>query len=54
MHPDRFLHVDGTRLADATGATVVLRGYNVGGFLNMEVSGPKVKKTTPHVDGEPG
>ena len=23
-------------LADATGATVVLRGYNIGGFLNME------------------
>jgi len=36
MHPDRFLRVDGARLADATGATVVLRGYNVGGFLNME------------------
>ncbi len=36
MHPDRFLRVDGTRLADATGATVVLRGYNIGGFLNME------------------
>jgi hypothetical protein len=34
MHPDRFLHVDGTRLADAPGATFVLRGNNAGGFLN--------------------
>jgi len=36
MSPDRFLKVSGDRLVDATGRTVVLRGYNIGGFLNME------------------
>ena len=36
MHQDLFLNVSGNRLVDATGATVVLRGYNIGGFLNME------------------
>lgn len=36
MSPDRFLKVSGDHLTDATGRTVTLRGYNVGGFLNME------------------
>jgi hypothetical protein len=36
MSPDRFLSVRGDRLVDAAGRTVVLRGYNIGGFLNME------------------
>src|SRR6185437_697770 len=36
MNRDRFLHVEGDRLVDAAGRTVVLRGYNIGGFLNME------------------
>jgi endoglucanase len=36
MHPDRFLKISNERIVDATGATVTLRGYNIGGFLNME------------------
>jgi len=36
MNSDRFLTVKGDRLVDATGRTVALRGYNIGGFLNME------------------
>jgi len=36
MNNDRFLTVKGDRLVDATGKTVTLRGYNIGGFLNME------------------
>ncbi|RZS79006.1 aryl-phospho-beta-D-glucosidase BglC (GH1 family) [Motilibacter rhizosphaerae] len=32
----KALHVEGTRLVDGTGATVVLRGFGLGGFLNME------------------
>jgi aryl-phospho-beta-D-glucosidase BglC (GH1 family) len=36
MSPDRFLKVSGDRLVDANGRAVVLRGYNIGGFLNME------------------
>jgi endoglucanase len=31
-----MLRVDGTRIVDASGTSVILRGYNVGGFLNME------------------
>ena len=31
-----FLSVAGDRLTDASGNVVVLRGYNIGGFLNME------------------
>ena len=36
MNKNGLLKVSGTRLVDADGATVSLRGYNVGGFLNME------------------
>lgn len=36
MNADRFLTVEGDHLTDATGKTVALRGYNIGGFLNME------------------
>src|SRR5688572_16865368 len=36
MNADRFLTVKGDRLVDGTGRSVVLRGYNIGGFLNME------------------
>lgn len=36
MNKDRFLSVRGDKLVDATGKTVTLRGYNIGGFLNME------------------
>jgi hypothetical protein len=36
MNNDRLLTVKGDRLVDATGKTVTLRGYNIGGFLNME------------------
>ena len=36
MNADRFLRVQGDRLVDASGRAVVLRGYNIGGFLNME------------------
>ncbi|HVZ45845.1 MAG TPA: glycoside hydrolase family 5 protein [Ramlibacter sp.] len=36
MESDRFLQVAGDRFVDAAGRTVVLRGYNIGGFLNME------------------
>ena len=30
------LSVQGDRIADAAGHTIVLRGYNVGGWMNME------------------
>ena len=30
------LSVQGDRIVDAAGSTVVLRGYNVGGWMNME------------------
>ncbi len=33
---ERFLRVEGDRLVDRSGSTVVLRGYNVGGWMNME------------------
>ena len=36
MGNDRFLKVAGDRLVDAAGRHVVLRGYNIGGHLNME------------------
>ena len=36
MNDSDFLRVSGTRLVDAAGRDVVLRGYNVGGSLNME------------------
>src|ERR1035441_4298061 len=36
MNSDRFLTVKGDSLADASSNTVALRGYNIGGFLNME------------------
>jgi endoglucanase len=36
MHSNRFLKISNERIVDATGATVALRGYNIGGFLNME------------------
>lgn len=36
MPGDRFLSVTGNRLTDAAGRTVVLRGYNIGGWMNME------------------
>jgi len=36
MNSDRFLSVAGNRLVDAAGKTVVLRGYNIGGWMNME------------------
>lgn len=36
MNQDQFLSVSGDKLVDRTGRTVALRGYNIGGFLNME------------------
>jgi endoglucanase len=36
MNKDRFLTVKGDRLTDAAGKLFPLRGYNIGGFLNME------------------
>ena len=33
---DRFLTVSGTKILDARGKAVSLRGYNIGGFMNME------------------
>ena len=36
MGSDRFLKVAGDHLVDASGRHVTLRGYNIGGHLNME------------------
>ena len=36
MDDDRFLTVSGNMLVNAAGKEVLLRGYNIGGFLNME------------------
>ncbi|WP_049577482.1 glycoside hydrolase family 5 protein [Streptomyces sp. SBT349] len=33
---DAFLSTDGDRLVDATGARVILRGFGLGGWMNME------------------
>jgi endoglucanase len=35
-HTERWIRVDGDRLVDATGATMTLTGYGLGGWLNME------------------
>src|SRR3712207_1915109 len=36
MDTDRAIHVDGNRLVDGTGATVLLRGFGLGGWMTME------------------
>ena len=36
MDHDRFLTVSGNKLIDARGKRSRLRGYNIGGFMNME------------------
>src|SRR3712207_3447049 len=36
MDTDQALHVEGDRLVDRTGATVLLRGLGLGGWMTME------------------
>jgi endoglucanase len=34
--PSPVLSVRGTQIVDAAGTPVILRGYNIGGWMNME------------------
>ena len=34
--PDRVLSVRGRAIVDGSGQPVILRGYNIGGWMNME------------------